>query len=269
MDLSFWFPWTDFWMTSLFDIKQIVGSDHHFVHLEGGVIFLKSELLLCLDNLMVAAPYSLGTILYSFQLGLRPEAAVTMLQEAWTFYWNLLCSPNGHLPCVWTSETIPRGLFQIRISCVLPWLILVRLITTVVSVVLTVMLSSTPWGNHAIVWCLHCCCGGSPSPCGVLCPLLSSALAVLAWALLPGAIGGVIWLFCWGLMMNPMNECLTGGVLIRGMSNMGRTRRGGVPAQHTGLLVVAEACEPSNSGAVVAAWASPLCYMVVASASLM
>ena len=76
--------------------------------------------------------------------------------------------------------------------------------------------------------------GSGPSPCGVLCPLLTSAFVVLAWALLPGQSLGVLLgeqssFLCLGLRVNLMSECPTGGVLIRGISNMGRPGKGEVP----------------------------------------
>ena len=111
-----------------------------------------SDLPLCLDDFMVTLPYSLVTSLYSLQLGLRPVAAPISAAGGSDFLLDpLLCSSNGHILSVLTSETIPRDWFQIGMGCILPWLILGRLITTVIGVVHTVIFFSTPRGNCVIV----------------------------------------------------------------------------------------------------------------------
>ena len=57
-------------MSGFFDLEQLFGPDHHLVYFKGVAIFLESELLLCLDNFIVALLYSLATITNLFQLGL-------------------------------------------------------------------------------------------------------------------------------------------------------------------------------------------------------
>ena len=135
-----------------------------------------------------------------------------------------------------------------------------QLITTVVGVVLTVVLFSTPWGTNTVVgylwWCLH----GSPFTCGVLCPLLTLASVVLAWTLLPGQSSGApleewIPLCVLGIDEEPDGWIPYWEVPIRGMSDMGRD---GVSVWHTGLLMEARVCDPWDSGAVAVIGASTL-----------
>ena len=80
--------------------------------------------------------------------------------------------------------------------------------------------------------------------------------------------GGMIFLFVQGINDEP-DEHWSGGLLIRGMSNMGRMGIGGVSVWHAGLLMEAGACGPFSSAAVVATVASALCCTVVASTSFM
>ena len=172
-------------------------------------MFLESNLLLCMEDFMVTLPYSLVIILYSFQLGLRPEAAPSNVAGGLDFFLEpLSCSSNGHILSVQTSETIPRGRFQIGIGCVLPQLVLGRLITTVIGVVLTVMFFSTPRGNHVIVGYLQWCYwwlsitlwSAVPTADISLCNFNMGPLARL---IIRCAIGGVILLFVLGIDDEP------------------------------------------------------------------
>ena len=93
--------------------------------------------------------------------------------------------------------------------------------------------------------------GDSPLPCDMLCPLLTLTSAVLAWTLLSGWSSGALlgeWSYfvCCGSMRNPMSECPTGGVLIRGMFDRGRMGKGGVSVWHTGLLMETRAFGPQT-----------------------
>ena len=214
MDLGLWFPCVDFQVGSIFDLKQWVGSDSHLVYFERGAISLESDLLLCLDNFMVTFPYNQATTLYSLQLSLRQNAAPSYAAGGLDFLLkSLSCSSNGHFLSIQRSETIPRGWFQIRIGYILPWVILDRLITTVIDVVLTLMFFSTPRGNHAIVgWCLWWHFGHfsitlwSAKPTADIC-LCSFGMGPLARLI----TGRAILFLCWGLMMNLISEHQTVG----------------------------------------------------------
>ena len=86
-----WFMWVDFRVCSFFDSKQLFGPVHHLVSFKGVVIFLESEIPLCLDDLIVTLPYNLANITNPFQLGLPNQSQpLVMLQEAQTFFQNFL-----------------------------------------------------------------------------------------------------------------------------------------------------------------------------------
>ena len=271
MRVFFW-PWTSasdslcgFWVGSLFKLKWLVSSGSDLVPLKRGAIFLKSDLPLCLDDFMVTLPYGLVTKLYSLQLGLRPEAAPNNAVGGSYFLPEpLSCGSDSHLLRVWTGEMVPGGWFWVRVSHVLPQLILDGLVTTVIGVGLIAMFLSTPRGNHVIVGHLQWCFGQFPfalwgamsAACIGLCGFSMGPLARLT---IGCAAGVAILLFVQESMMNPIS-----GHLTRGMSDMGRMGRGGVQVWHAGLLEEAGAYEPLDSGVVVAAWASALYCMGVA-----
>ena len=103
---------------------------------------------------------------------------------------------------------------------------------------------------------------------GVLFPLLPLASSVPASALLPcwslGALLGEWSCFLYlGLMVHTKNGNPT-GVLVAGMSDMGRAGGGRVLVQHAGLLMDAGAWETMKSGVVLPAGASfPGCMTAV------
>ena len=82
-----------------------------------------------------------------------------MLQEAQTYFWNLFCAVLTATSSVSKQVRQSQRLIQDWNWLCLPWLIMVRLFTTVVGIVLTGMFLSTLWGNHAIVAWLWCCFG--------------------------------------------------------------------------------------------------------------
>ena len=48
--------------------------------------------MLCPDDLMVTVSDGLMTVFYSPNLGLQPKAALVMLWDVLTLFWNLLCA---------------------------------------------------------------------------------------------------------------------------------------------------------------------------------
>ena len=222
MDLGLWFLCVDLW----------VSSDSHLVHFKRSVIFPESDPPLCLDDIMFTLPYSLATIIYSLQLALRPEAAPSNAAGGYDFLPEpLLSSSNSHFFSVQTSETIPRSWFQIGvltgtssvskqvrqspgtasrlwISHVLPWLILGRLITTVIDVAPTITFSNTPRGTLVIVGCLQRCFGWFPFTLWSAVPtadigLCGFSMGSLARSIIRYTIEGVIWLFVQAINNEP------------------------------------------------------------------
>ena len=63
-------------------IEQLVSLDYHLVYFKGVTIFLESNPPLCLDDFIVALPYSLVTITNPFKLGFQPEATLSDVARA-------------------------------------------------------------------------------------------------------------------------------------------------------------------------------------------
>ena len=197
----------------------------------------------------------------------------TILQEACTLFWNLFCAVLMATSSVYEqvrqSPEADSKLESAAFCLDLSWVD-----SSPQRLVLSLLLCSSvlPEASTLLLGTSGGVLGGSPSLCGVLCPLLTSASVILAQALLPdwflGALLGEQCHFVfWGSMRNEMSE-FPMGVLIRGMSSMERMGRGGVSVQCAGPLAKAKACKPSDAGAVVAAGTTTLHHMVVASALL-
>ena len=223
---------------------------------------------------MVVVPDGLVTAFYLPYLGLRPKAAhCNATRCLFPLPGSLLCHSNGHFVCIFTNETIPWGQFQIRVGCILPQFILGSLITTMISDVLTVVLFSTSRGTHCchmplvVFWAvIH-----HPAVCCALCWLWlqwfwhEPSYQADQWG---HCCGGESHFVCWGSTRSLTGECPTGGVVMRGMFDRGRTGRGRISVWCTGQLIETRVCEPPDSEAGVTIETPTLHCTVVASASL-
>ena len=54
---------------SLFNLEQLVSSDHHPAHFEGAVVLIKSKIPLFSDGFVAASPHCMATTADPLQLG--------------------------------------------------------------------------------------------------------------------------------------------------------------------------------------------------------
>ena len=137
MDFSLWFlGWIFKWVASLIQSSWLVLTIILFTSREL-LIFLKSELPLCLDDFMVAPPYSLVAMINSLQLGLQPEATLSNATRGPYFLPELLAGCiDGHLLSIQTCEAVTGCWLGSRVnSTVLQVTAWIWLITTLVSVI--------------------------------------------------------------------------------------------------------------------------------------
>ena len=103
--------------------EALVSPDHHFLHLKGVAVFCKSTIPLCSNALKVMSPHILvWLLLILFSWASVQRLPLLSLQEAHTLFWYFLWAGSyGHLICVWTWDTVPRGCVQVRVIHILPW----------------------------------------------------------------------------------------------------------------------------------------------------
>ena len=74
----------------LCNMEQLVSSDHHLSHFIRVMIFLRSGILLCSDDLMVMPPHSLVVVTNLLELSFIPELALPRLQGTHTLFLYIL-----------------------------------------------------------------------------------------------------------------------------------------------------------------------------------
>ena len=120
-------------------LGQLVSPVFHLVYFKGVMIFLESELPLCLDDFIVALPYSMVTITNLFHLGLWPEATLSNAARGLHFLPTLLAGgTDSCLLGVWTCEAVPSYWLGTRVSSTFLWVIAwIWLIATLVGIIPT------------------------------------------------------------------------------------------------------------------------------------
>ena len=89
MDLSLMLPGIDVvCISNLFNLQQLVGSDHHPSYFEGAVVLVKSGILLGFDSLSVTSLHCLATAANPLQLGIPPESLLRGTAGSPTFLQN-------------------------------------------------------------------------------------------------------------------------------------------------------------------------------------
>ena len=273
--------WVDFWVHSFFASKQLFGPVHYLVYFKGVVIFFESEPLLCLDNFIVTLPYSLAIITHNihFSWASDQRQPLTMLQEAQTFFWNLLWTEVMATPSVSEhmrqSPVVDSGPESAALSCKplldfdsLPlWLASSRLTSTTESLSWSIVLPKVSASSGSVVALtgLKGILTSSDSSCSELW-LATSWMDGVLWPLLtlPSLVSALasccfdFQVCCWGavpfLMLETKGECKEQmpnwicqllGCLMQGGP------QGGVLTLHPGLLIDTRTVVPSSSEMVM------------------
>ena len=128
-----------FQVSSFFDSEQLVSLTIILFTSKELWSSLRASSYSCLDDFVVAPPYSMGTIIDLFQLGLWPEATLSDVARGPYFLLELLAGRiDGYLLGVWTSEAVPCCWLGTRVSSTFLWVTAwIWLITTLVNIIPT------------------------------------------------------------------------------------------------------------------------------------